>query len=251
MPLLPTLVRLDGRSFSNLTRKMKLEEPYDQRLCDIMDCVTRELVEESNALVGYTQSDEITLLLHTDNPRSSIFFDGKIGKLTSVLAGIASARFNLAVDASDIHFPITCSTPCFDCRVWQVPNKVEAVNAILWRELDATKNSISSLARTVFSHNELMHKSRLQQLQMLEDKGIVWGQYPSRFKRGAYFRRVTYEVSLKTAPGIPEHVRRMATPDQTVTRSKVVHWDLPPLTKVSNRVDVIFNGVEPEVYKED
>ena len=250
MPLLPTLVRLDGRAFSNLTKKMNLEKPYDQRMHDIMDCVTRELVEESNALVGYTQSDEITLLLHTDDPRSSIFFDGKIRKLTSVLAGIASARFNLALEASDIHYPLNCSTPCFDCRVWQVPNKVEAVNAILWREIDATKNSIQSLARTVYSHNELMNKGRAAQLQMLEDKGIVWGQYPTRFKKGAYFRRVTYEVSMKNAPGIPEHIRRMADPNQMVTRSKIVNWDLPPLSKISNRVEVIFEGAEPETFNE-
>lgn len=250
MPLLPTLVRLDGRSFSSLTRKMNLEEPYDQRLCDIMDMVTRELVDESNALVGYTQSDEITLLLHTDNPRSSIFFDGKIRKLTSVLAGIASARFNLALDASDLSYPLSFCTPSFDCRVWQVPNKVEAVNAILWREIDATKNSIQSLARTVYSHNELMNKSRSDQLQMLEDKGIVWGQYPTRFKKGAYFHKVNYEINMKVAPGIPEHVRRMADPDQMVTRSKIVHWDLPPLSKISNRVEVIFEGAEPEVFNE-
>lgn len=250
MPLLPTLVRLDGRCFSNLTKKMNLEEPYDQRLCDIMDKVTRSLVDESNALVGYTQSDEITLLLHTDDPRSSIFFDGKIRKITSVLAGLASAELNLYLGASELHVSLG-TIPVFDCRVWQVPNKVEAVNAILWRELDATKNSIQSLARTAYSHNELNGKGRSDQLQMLEDKGIVWSQYPARFKRGAYFHKINYEVSMKEAPGIPEHVRRMANPNQTVTRSKIVHWDLPPLSKISNRVEVIFDGAEPEVYTED
>lgn len=250
MPLLPTLVRLDGRCFSNLTKKMDLEEPYDQRLCDVMDKVTRSLVDESNALVGYTQSDEITLLLHSDDYRSSIFFDGKIRKITSVLAGLASAEFNLLLDASDIHVPL-CTIPVFDCRVWQVPNKVEAVNSILWRELDATKNSIQSLARTFYSHTELHGKGRAEQLQMLESKGVFWGQYPTRFKKGAYFRRINYEVSMKDASGIPEHVRRMADPNQTVTRSKVVNWELPPLSRISNRVEVIFNGAEPEVFKED
>jgi tRNA(His) 5'-end guanylyltransferase len=141
LPLLPICVRIDGKNFSNWTRN--LERPYDARLSDVMIGVTRALMEESNAVLGYTQSDEISLILYSDRYQSQVYFDGKIQKLVSVLASMATGYFNEFAKAQFKEgYPGLAN---FDCRAWTVPNQEEAANAILWREKDATKNSISPI----------------------------------------------------------------------------------------------------------
>lgn len=102
MPLLPVVIRLDGKSFSKWTRG--LERPYDTRLARVMSYVTRCLVEETDARIGYTQSDEISLVIHSDTLKSEIYFGGKVAKINSVLASLASVRFAQAV-AREISFP--------------------------------------------------------------------------------------------------------------------------------------------------
>ena len=143
MPLLPICARIDGRCFSSWTRG--LDRPYDSRLSSLMVAVARLLVEETNACMGYTQSDEITLVLYSPSPNSQVFFDGKLQKTVSVLASAATTFFAQKLPE---YLPEK-TIPQFDCRVWTVPNKDEAANAILWREKDSTKNSIQSAARSV------------------------------------------------------------------------------------------------------
>jgi len=81
MPLLPVLARIDGRCFSSFTKGM--ERPYDSVMTDMMIATTAALVSETNACMGYTQSDEITLAWHSTDLKSQIFFDGRIMKMTS------------------------------------------------------------------------------------------------------------------------------------------------------------------------
>lgn len=69
--------------------------------------------------------------------------------------------------------------PVFDCRVWQVPSKEEAINNFMWRELDAKKNSISMSARTYYSHDELHGKTADEMQEMLWQKGVNWNNYPN------------------------------------------------------------------------
>ena len=176
MPMLPMCVRLDGRSFSRWTKG--LERPFDERLHNIMVNTTIGLVEETNACVGYTQSDEISLILHSDDPKSQIYFDGKIQKVISSISGMAAALFSLWTDKylpnriNVLADPKRIAT--FDCRAWNVPNKEEAVNAILWREFDATKNSIQQAAHHHYSHKQLMNKHTGEMQEMLFQKGINW-----------------------------------------------------------------------------
>ncbi|KKL92895.1 hypothetical protein LCGC14_1880070, partial [marine sediment metagenome] len=87
MPLLPVYARLDGRSFSRFTKGFN--RPYDKRMSEAMIDTTKYLVEETNALIGYSQSDEISLVWYSDSIDSQIFFDGKIQKMVSVLAALA------------------------------------------------------------------------------------------------------------------------------------------------------------------
>ena len=89
MPRLPICVRLDGKGFSKWTRG--LARPYDPRLSALMEHVATRLVEETQAVIGYTQSDEISLVFYTADPKAQVFFDGRIQKMTSVLAAMTTA----------------------------------------------------------------------------------------------------------------------------------------------------------------
>ena len=152
LPLLPIMIRLDGKGFSRWTRG--LERPYDVRLSETMVHITERLVEELGACIGYTQSDEISLVLYSDDYHQEVYFGGKFQKLVSVSASMATALFN---QRSAEQFPDK-PLAFFDSRVWTVPNLTEAANAFLWREIDATKNSVSMAARHYYSHKKLHKK---------------------------------------------------------------------------------------------
>lgn len=243
LPQIPVVVRLDGRSFSKFTKPF--ERPIDRAFREIMVTVTKSLVDKSNAVIGYTQSDEITLILYTSNPKSDLFFKGRKFKLLSSLAAMASVRFNRlaekawpeymdALDEAD-------ELPTFDCRCFQVPNRDEAVNALIWRELDATKNAIQMAASTLYMHRELMNKNTSQQQEMMFRKGVNFNDYPAYFKRGTYVQKVKVEKPLDAATlaRIPADKR----PDNgVVVRKTMTELDLPPLARIANRVAVIFDG---------
>jgi len=238
MPRLPVIARLDGRNFSKFTKG--LERPYDTRLTNLMREVMSNLVDETDACCGYTQSDEITLVFDDEK---APFFDGKIAKMNSVLAAMTSVRFNSLLPE---FLPEKAEQePIFDCRTWAVPNRQEAVNAVLWREFDATRNSVQMAARSVYSHNQCLNKNNSELQEMLHQGGINWNDYPSHFKRGSYAmrRRILKTLNAVELAKIPERYR----PDGPVERNVVLYVELPPLNKVINRVEVIFDGAEPLV----
>ncbi len=150
MPLLPVYARLDGRSFSKFTKGFG--RPFDKRMTSVMIDTAKYLVNETHALIGYTQSDEISLVWYSDSIDSQIFFDGKIQKMVSVLASLATVMFNECCQMNSLQNAAVSMRPIFDCRVFQLQNKMEATNALLWREQDATKNAISMAARSMFGH---------------------------------------------------------------------------------------------------
>jgi len=245
MPLLPVMVRIDGKCFSKFTNGLK--RPYDVRMSLLMEYTMRNLVKEYNALIGYTQSDEISLILYSDNVKSQIPYDGRIQKLVGDMASFASLTFNEHLVE---YIPEkTDSRPRFDCRVWNVPNMMEAANTILWREQDATKNSKSMAARAYYSHRDLENKSGPEMMDMLINKGVNWNDYPTFFKRGVFVRR---EISstLFTAEeieGLPEKHEARMNPHLHIERASIETLDMPPFSKVINRVGVIFNSETPDV----
>lgn len=243
MPLLPVIVRLDGKSFSKWTSGLR--RPYDERLSRIFVDVTKRLVEESNARIGYTQSDEITLVLYSDTYRSEIFFGGKVAKLNSVLASMATAHFNSLV--SETIPEKKHQIALFDCRCWNVPNETEASNAVLWRELDATKNSISMATRHYYSHKDMHGKSSRDMQDMLWKKGVNWNDYPSFFKRGVFIQRRTENrvLSPEELISLPEKHTARKNPGLPIPRSVIRELSMPPFAKVTNREGVIFRGEEP------
>src|SRR5688572_6333212 len=161
---LPLLARLDGRAFHTFTRD--LQRPYEPGMSRSMVETARFLVQETTAAVGYTQSDEITLAWFEPSQSPSEYaFDGRFQKLASVLAGMASSRFCQLI-AKELPAKVD-EVPHFDCRVWQVPTLADAADVLIWREDDATKNSITMAAGAYYNDRELHGKNSSQKQEML------------------------------------------------------------------------------------
>lgn len=245
MPLLPVLARIDGRSFHSFTRGMA--RPFDPAFTNAMIETTICLVRHTNACMGYTQSDEITLAWHSTNLKSQIWFDGKIHKMVSQLAAQATLIFYGEVQRTMDGY--ADRDPTFDARVWNVPNRTEGANCFLWREWDATKNSISMAAASVYSPGEVHGKNGSEKQEMLFQKSINWDTYPACFKRGTYVQRRTVlkPFTPEELADLPEKHQARSNPDLTVERAEWRVIAMPPLGTVVNREAAIFDGAEPEV----
>jgi tRNA(His) 5'-end guanylyltransferase len=167
------VVRVDGRAFHSFTRG--LERPYCRRLADALDCAAMALCAETiGCRFAYGQSDEYSFLL-TDSERG-LWFDGNMQKICSVAASVFTGAFNKAFE---VERPAS-----FDARVMMIPRRDEVASYFLWRQLDATANSLNMLASAHFSHEELLGKSTTEKHEMLHGKGLNWAKEPADFKRG-------------------------------------------------------------------
>ena len=204
LPLLPVCARLDGKGFHKLTQG--LDRPYDTRFVELMRRTTAYLVQETQACIGHTQSDEISLVWYSDEYKSQIFFDRRIQKMVSVLASMTTAFFNAHLTK---HLPEkTGILALFDCRVWQVPTLAEAANTFLWREFDAAKNSISMAARHYYPHEVLHKKTSAEMQDMLWQKGVelerlshllqTWNLHPKTQSRASLYTRRNQGFTRKT-----------------------------------------------------
>jgi tRNA(His) 5'-end guanylyltransferase len=237
---LPVVCRLDGRSFHTFTKG--LERPFDIRFVNLMASTAKYLLEETNANIVYTQSDEISLIYYTEDCDSQMIFDGKVFKMTSVIAAMATGYFNKHI--SDFLPEKSHYIPVFDCRVFNVPNLDEAVNAILWRERDATKNSITMAANHYYSDKQLHGKNGSEKQEMLFQKGINWNDYPSAFKRGVYIqrKRIMTKFSTEELEKLPKKHQARLNPDLEIERWVTKRLESPPLSTISNKIDVIIYG---------
>jgi len=248
MQLLPALARIDGRAFHGFTHGM--ERPFDATFSACVLDTTVALVRDTGACMGYTQSDEITLAWHAQTTQSQIYFDGRVAKMTSQLAAQATLIFYRLVLERMPQY--AHRLPTFDARVWNVPNRAEGANVFLWREYDATKNSISMASSAYYSHKALMGKNSSQKHDMLHVKGVNWNDYPALFKRGAYVQRRTVAIPFSTEEidRLPLKHEARTNPDLVVERSVCSVLDMPTRSTVRNRETVIFDGAEPIVAKE-
>lgn len=226
------MCRLDGKSFHTFTRGLR--RPYDQRLSSLMIDTTKYLVAESGALVGYTQSDEISLCwkLNLDkNPEASFPYDGKYQKIASIMASMAGAFFNKNLEK---YLPEKVDTlPVFDARVWSVSDLDEALSNFQWRQNDAIKNSITMAAQAHWNHRKLHGVGSEKKKQMLREIGQPWEVMPTAFKMGSFVKRKSYEVQMTNSElaSIPEKHR----PNGPITRSRIEVLDIEYL---DNCVDV-------------
>lgn len=205
----PIVVRVDGKAFHTFTKG--LISPYDELLSGAMEETLLYLCENvQNCVLGYRQSDEISLLLVDYKTfESQPWFDNNISKIVSVTASMATAKFNesfkrLAKEKvfqllDDVYIKGISdeerekyvkaleskikTLALFDSRVFNLPRE-EVANYFLWRQNDAVKNSIASTGQKYFSTKRLNGKNGMQIKGMLLDKGINWEDYPTVFKRG-------------------------------------------------------------------
>lgn len=249
LALLPICARLDGKNFSRFTKG--LERPYDQRMSDLMIDTSLYLIKETQANIVYTQSDEISLVWYREHYDSQIFFDRRIQKMTSVLASMATYWFNRQLH---LFLPekVGQMAALFDCRVWQVPTLEEAANTILWRELDAAKNSISMAARHYYSHEQLMNLGRTEQMDLLMQVGVNWNNYPAFFKRGVFIQRqkINRPFTAEEIEMLPPKHEARTNPNLVIERHDYIELDMPPFSKVQNRVGVVIFGELP-ILSED
>lgn len=215
-----TLIRIDGKGFHNYTRNCA--RPYDLDLMADMDATAKALCEKiDGARLAFVQSDEISLLL-TDfgSVHSEAWFDGSLQKICSVSASIATAHFNRARESRGQGQE---DPAYFDSRVWTISTHAEVCNYFIWRQQDASRNSVTMTARAYISHAEVDGISGEQMQEMLWQRhGVNWNDLPPGFKRGrviervADIRDVTYRDKrsgeTRTAEGVTRHEWRATDP---------------------------------------
>lgn len=188
---LPLIVRVDGKAFHTFTRG--LNRPFDNDFMDCMLYTANKLCEEIQGVkLAYWQSDEISLLVTDyDTLTTQAPFDKNIQKLISISASIATSSFNAmtqSINSSRFEYGIDNkfkSLGNFDSRAFILP-KEEVCNYMLWRQQDASRNSINSVGQAHFSPKQL-HGLNTDQVQdlLFKEKGINWNDLPVLEKRGA------------------------------------------------------------------
>ncbi len=176
---LPMIIRLDGKSFHSWTKKSGCIRPFDRALIEMMAGVAQYLCENiGGAELAYGQSDEISILVRDDqNSDTDAWFDKRLQKVVSIVASMATYWFN-ANNAFEKKFPAF-----FDARAFVLPEH-EVKNYFIWRQEDATTNSLSMLAQSLFRHGELQRKKRAVLQEMCRKKGGSWDDLATIEKRG-------------------------------------------------------------------
>lgn len=204
----PVAIRIDGRAFHTFTRGF--QKPFDEVLIKSMQETMRYLCENiQGCVLGYTQSDEITLILiDYKKLTSSAWFDYEVQKICSIAASMATMAFNKFFEkyVDEYRFSkwdgaskyedgtwgyiqtllnAVDKGAMFDARCFNIP-KEEVTNLVYWRQLDASRNSIQMVGQANFSHKKLQNKScnDIQDMLMTQ-KGINWNDLPTYQKRGS------------------------------------------------------------------
>ena len=200
---MPVIIRLDGKSFHTFTRGFK--KPFDGIFMKTMQDTMKYLCENiQGCVLGYTQSDEITLVLVDYNKLdTAAWFDYEVQKMVSISASMATLAFNkyyteniadMTEDEEEFKkYASKLNMAMFDSRVFNIP-KEEVTNCVLWRQLDAERNSILSVAQANYSQKEMQGISCKELVAKLEiEKGIIWGNLPTSQKRGTCcIKDITY-----------------------------------------------------------
>jgi tRNA(His) 5'-end guanylyltransferase len=179
-----TLIRIDGKAFHTYTKG--LVRPFDQQLIFDMDETACFLCKNiQGAKFAFVQSDEISILLTDfDSLTSQAWFDGNVQKMVSISASLATAKFNELRPGK---------LAMFDSRVFQISDKVEVENYFIWRQQDCTRNSISSVAQSLYSPKQLHGKTTNDMQELIFQKGINWNDYDVKLKRGRMIIKQSFE----------------------------------------------------------
>lgn len=197
------MARADGHNFSKFTKKF--DKPFDQRFAESMRKTCEDLLTSSYQIVTvYTQSDEITMIFDRVISEPSepekyqpYPFNGRLQKLSSLLAGFISVRFCH-------HMKLEDPSAHFDCRVFLVPRKEEVFNNTLWRYQDGYRNAISAIAQSLYSHKQLHKKTTGEKIAMIGSLDA----YGSSCLHGVFFKKVQYEKDTEGGKCIRVRVDR-------------------------------------------
>ena len=223
------IVRIDGCHFHSYCKG--LQKPFDPIFIKTMQQTTKSLCENiQGCKIGYVESDEISLLLTDyDTLQTDAWFDYSVQKICSVSASMAALFFNKhwqknVAELGDVYKSKSELGAYFDARVFNLP-KEEVTNYFIWRQNDATRNSIQSLAQANFSQKQIhsMNNSQLQD-KLHEEKGINWNDCKTVEKRGSCVIHVF---------------------DKSINRSKwIIDEEIPIFTQNRDYIENILKKLE-------
>lgn len=201
-----SIIRIDGKTFHTYTKGLK--RPFDDSFMEDMNETAKYLCSEiQGAKLAFVQSDEISILLTDfDKIGTDAWFDGNIQKIVSVSASLATAIFNALRYKNTTREKVIFKLAHFDSRVFTIPSKTEVMNYFIWRQQDTVRNSISSVAQSLYSHKELNDKNTDQMQEMCFKKGVNWNDFSISKKRGRVIKKSYNDqnraVWITTAPPI-------------------------------------------------
>lgn len=207
------IAHIDGRSFSKMV-KNKFEKPFDEQFVYLMNETACYLASNVQGVqFAYVQSDEISLIIKKTEPDGDIFFGGRLCKMQSIIASLATAKFNQLMmvynitknnyfftreDTADTIYDIVdavdiiTNSPLyqFDCKVWDVDNANDAMAWLLFRNIDCIRNSKQQTAQTYLPHKELVGLHTDEQITLLKERhGVDWHRYEDGLKYGRFVYR--------------------------------------------------------------
>lgn len=233
IPGVPLYIRIDGRGFSKFTKGMK--RPFDADMSKLMQDTTKALMDEFNCCTGYTQSDEISLVI---NGNVDFPFDGKKQKLVSSMAAFASSYF--AIEAMK-YFPdrVQKRAPTFDCRIVSA-TKNDVVENFIFRVRDCIKNSSTMAASAYFSHKQLQGVQSKQKIEMLKLAGVDFYDFPLYFREGTFFKKALIEKEIPD--DIWDKIPDDNKPDsRIVIRSEIQDCEIQDFESMPDKQKFIFN----------
>ena len=242
-----TIIRIDGKAFHTYTKGLK--RPFDEGLMEDMNKTTEYLCQNiQGAKFGYVQSDEISILITDyDDISTHAWFDANLQKMASIAASLATAEFNRLRLIRKMNTTVATAgsileqfkLAMFDARVFQIPYQEEVINYFIWRQQDATRNSISSVAQSLYSTKELHGKKTNDMQEMIFQKGINWNDYKPREKRGSLIRKVEH-VYARQGEAIMDGKTRVI---ESYKRSK---WEADPETPIFSQTKGYLRWLMPQ-----
>lgn len=211
------LAHIDGRSFSKMI-KNKFKKPFDDVFINAMNETAIYLCKSvQGCIFAYTQSDEISLIIRKNDPEGDVFFDGRMCKMQSIIASLATSRFTQVMMENLLKTVPTCASSenvldmCidavknsplyqFDCKVWNVDSANDAMAWILFRNIDCVRNSKKQTAQTYLPHKKLMSLNTDEQISLLkQEKNVDWNDFDDGKKYGRFIKKTEKVFAMNEA----------------------------------------------------
>lgn len=252
---MPVIIRLDGKAFHTFTRELK--KPYDAIFHIAMNQTLKYLCENiQGCKIGYTQSDEITLLLTDyDNIDTSAWFDYSLHKMCSISASMATLEFNRVFEREARMYiegnpndEKYCKSlmkaiekgAMFDSRGFNVPEH-EVANCFIWRQQDGIRNAVQMLGQVHFSHNKLNRKSTEDIKKMLMEQDVDFEAMPVEFKRGVCCIKKKFAIDKsKRIVSVYDETEKYDMENTVIREKWVLDMGIPVFSENRSYIEDIF-----------